>query len=851
MSDVAVTFGAETGDLEAALASANAEIRTLSSEMRSLANEMEKAGASADASLGQRLKAMGADMAEAKKHASELKTELKSVGDDHGEGGNPIEKMLGSLKNILGPVAEFKAGLAEIAELVLAAFAVEKFVEFAKSMGELGEATERTSKMLGVTTEQVGELNYIAAMTGTATDNLTLLMGRFNGALPEAATGAGKVAAGLRSLGLSARELQGMNPAHQLEAIASAVSKFKDSQNKLGAVADLGHGFVELLPLLDEGKEGFEKLKTGADDAGVKLNETSTGALVDMQHAMVNLGQTTEGLTIAAFKPFIGVVTGASDILTGLAKTFTDSANSGGVVALIMDDIAVALRAVETGVLGLTTSFETWSVIAEGAAKIVATAFLDMGKEIGQVFVDLAKSIPAFFTALITAGVEAVKGLAAQFVDLGTLIEDTLSLKFGAAKADFGKFGEDASASLGKVGDAFKNTFDFSDAEGTAHASANSIKAIADDTANKLVDTAKRSKDAFRDIWGLNVQSDEKPDLPQNPPPVEQKRGGKGTSGKDAEQAYSGDVQAAQDAEKDIADTLNNELKTHKITMSEWLKQTNEALDGEALAVINAADKAMASAALSSQQKVAIAQKEAHELEQIARQESDAQAKAAEESAKSWKSGADTISGLMNSQVDGILKGTTSVSQAFKNMAASAIEDIIKFCVKWLAEHIATEASVVAAHASGVVATKAVDSTSISGDAARAAAGAYAAVAGVPLIGPVLAPAAAAVAFGAVEAFGSFDAGAMNISHDQLAMVHAGEVVVPQRGGLADGFREMAAGGGFGKNVSVNPQINIHNNSIDSRSLKSMFNENGGAMAKAIHQASRHGAMLGLKGALR
>ena len=66
----------------------------------------------------------------------------------------------------------------------------------------------------------------------------------------------------------------------------------------------------------------------------------------------------------------------------------------------------------------------------------------------------------------------------------------------------------------------------------------------------------------------------------------------------------------------------------------------------------------------------------------------------------------------------------------------------------------------------------------MSGDAGRAAAGAYAAVAGIPIIGPVLAPAAAAVAFGAVETFGSFDVGGY-VNSSGLAMIHAGEESVP------------------------------------------------------------------------
>ena len=75
----------------------------------------------------------------------------------------------------------------ELGEAFLAALAFEKIEEFADHMGELGEATERTSKILGVSTEQIGELNFAAAMTGTETGNLAMMMGRFESGLTEAA----------------------------------------------------------------------------------------------------------------------------------------------------------------------------------------------------------------------------------------------------------------------------------------------------------------------------------------------------------------------------------------------------------------------------------------------------------------------------------------------------------------------------------------------------------------------------------------------------------------------------------------------------------------------------------------
>jgi len=64
----------------------------------------------------------------------------------------------------------------------------------------------------------------------------------------------------------------------------------------------------------------------------------------------------------------------------------------------------------------------------------------------------------------------------------------------------------------------------------------------------------------------------------------------------------------------------------------------------------------------------------------------------------------------------------------------------------------------------------------------------YASTAAIPIIGPILASAAAAVAYGAVEAFSAFDVGSWALPSDMLAQVHAGEMIVP-RGRDAMGAR--------------------------------------------------------------
>lgn len=95
-------------------------------------------------------------------------------------------------------------------------------------------------------------------------------------------------------------------------------------------------------------------------------------------------------------------------------------------------------------------------------------------------------------------------------------------------------------------------------------------------------------------------------------------------------------------------------------------------------------------------------------------------------------------------------------------------------------------AAKVTATASAATASKAtqtaINGPTVMADAAKAAAGAYASVAQIPLVGWLLAPAAAAAAFAAVGAYqslASFDTGAYNLPSDMIAQVHKGEMIIP------------------------------------------------------------------------
>lgn len=97
----------------------------------------------------------------------------------------------------------------------------------------------------------------------------------------------------------------------------------------------------------------------------------------------------------------------------------------------------------------------------------------------------------------------------------------------------------------------------------------------------------------------------------------------------------------------------------------------------------------------------------------------------------------------------------------------------------------------------------------ITSDAAKAYAGAYSAVAGIPYVGPILAPAAGAAAFAAVAAYGalaSLDVGTFNVPQNMPAYLHAGEMVVPAT--FATGLRNAMGATGGASSFSNSP-INV------------------------------------------
>ena len=253
-----------------------------------------------------------------------------------------------------------------------------------------------------------------------------------------------------------------------------------------------------------------------------------------------------------------------------------------------------------------------------------------------------------------------------------------------------------------------------------------------------------------------------------------------------------------------------------------------------------------------------------------------------EEDEKQWTSAIQSVDKSMDTMVSGVLQGTQTIGEMFGrmcgNMIISFAESVAQILAKnallliaqnagWtqmagalqksLGQWTATETAKTAATTAGATQRTAVQSAaaatgeatqasadegSVMKSAGTAAAGAYASVAQIPYVGWLLAPAAAAGAFAATAAFGSFDVGTDYVPHDMLAMVHQGEKITPAGMNTDNkGAKPYTPSSDKGADGGGDTHTHFHINAMDSKDVGHFFDKHAPKIAKAVSGQMRAG----------
>ncbi len=184
----------------------------------------------------------------------------------------------------------------------------------------------------------------------------------------------------------------------------------------------------------------------------------------------------------------------------------------------------------------------------------------------------------------------------------------------------------------------------------------------------------------------------------------------------------------------------------------------------------------------------------------------------------------------LQSTLEKMMNGTMRMGDVIKNtfqMIGSIVANVgSKMALDWVKDHLTMQLS-----------AKTTGLSSLNAHAVSAAGGAYDAMAGIPIVGPALGAAAAAVTYVGVMAFGDKMSarGGYDIPAgvNPITQLHEREMVLPQA--QADAVRNMADGGGGGGGV-----MNVTIHAMDGASVERVFRDNGHVMAREMRRQVRN-----------
>lgn len=216
---------------------------------------------------------------------------------------------------------------------------------------------------------------------------------------------------------------------------------------------------------------------------------------------------------------------------------------------------------------------------------------------------------------------------------------------------------------------------------------------------------------------------------------------------------------------------------------------------------------------------------------------------------KKWEQFFQPLNSAFETSVKGMIMGTQTLQGALANIYNAIVSEFVSMGVKMLTKWIATEIAKTAATQAGVATRTAAQEAgnreglisqgmtlvkAIMSDAAKTFSGVWAALSGIPVIGPALAavsaPAAAATVAGMAGSVASAAGGWWEVPSDQMAAIHKKEMVLPEREATA--VRQMAEGGGGGGET----HLHFHGPVFDHEGF-------GKYVVKAIKTQARRGGV--------
>lgn len=175
-----------------------------------------------------------------------------------------IQRSLGAIAGTLKGAA---TGFLSALSIGVITQATKAALDYAGGLGEAASAA-------GVTTRELQLFRFAAAQNAVSTEQADKALSKLTISMSQALNGSKQARAAFAGVGVSLEDIQKKS---KTEVIAQIAERMKETggaaANASNGVKLFGRSFLQLAPLLDQGREGFNELARAADELGVVLSE--------------------------------------------------------------------------------------------------------------------------------------------------------------------------------------------------------------------------------------------------------------------------------------------------------------------------------------------------------------------------------------------------------------------------------------------------------------------------------------------------------------------------------------------------------------------------------------------------
>lgn len=267
-----------------------------------------------------------------------------------------LDKGLKSSQSRLAAFADVaKASMAlAAASVAAAALAIGASI---KTAIENADKVNKLSQSTGTTTEEFTRLSYAAQLADVSQESLGKSLGKLAKAMVSAGTdAAGTAAQAFTAMGISVKNTDGSlkSSSEVLSEVAGKFEGYRDGAAKTDlAIKLFGKSGAELIPLLNQGKQGLADAGDEAEKFGLVLDKKTTVAAEAFNDNLKRLDLIKQGL----------VTTIAAKLLPSLeqfSEAMLEAKANSSLMSSVADGLASALKAAVAVALSGAVAFQSF-----------------------------------------------------------------------------------------------------------------------------------------------------------------------------------------------------------------------------------------------------------------------------------------------------------------------------------------------------------------------------------------------------------------------------------------------------------------------------------------------------------